>query len=462
MKKIIALILALCIIGLSGCRTLSDIPAENVSDDESTVTEESSATVPSDLTESNDDSETVDVSDSTDASETTDTPTTTAVAETSTTKKATDNAPGTTVKQTERATVPYTTPTTKPSTTLHEEKPVVASLTPLAMKDYYGYQQLSKKGGDLLTAYLRIASAVEQMETDEVFIADLNLTADEAKLSYLYYRADFPQHFWLDSKYSLISSGNKPVNLKLYYNMTKAQRDSAQKNVRSVAVQILSGITTSMNTYQREKYIHDQLVKRIEYDTSFSKAHIHNLYGALVNKFAVCEGYSRAFQYLLYQAGIQCLFVSGTGTNLSGRTEKHAWNIAKIDGSYYFVDVTWDDPVSLNSSNKPICYAYFNGTTQQFSRDHKPDSDNYPLPACTATACNYFVREGTMVSTFNADQVASFIKKNKSVGEVHIYVNGNYSDYCAALSAAGSEILQKAGISSLNTIYIGQEIILLF
>ena len=43
--------------------------------------------------------------------------------------------------------------------------------------------------------------------------------------------------------------------------------------------------------------------------------------------------------------GIPCVIVIGQGTN-SERTEIHAWNYVQLDGTWYAVDCTWDDPVS--------------------------------------------------------------------------------------------------------------------
>ena len=52
----------------------------------------------------------------------------------------------------------------------------------------------------------------------------------------------------------------------------------------------------------------------------------------------VCEGYSKAFQYLCELSGIECHSVLGTGD-----LEAHMWNIVKLDGAYYHVDITWTD-----------------------------------------------------------------------------------------------------------------------
>ena len=112
------------------------------------------------------------------------------------------------------------------------------------------------------------------------------------------------------------------------------------------------------NTYNRTKQIHDCLVGNLSYDQTISKDNIYNLYGALINRECVCEGYSKAFKYLLDQAGIDNVIVLGTATNSKGEIESHAWNYVLIDGAWYAVDVTWDDPVVQGGAPLPSSYKY--------------------------------------------------------------------------------------------------------
>lgn len=74
--------------------------------------------------------------------------------------------------------------------------------------------------------------------------------------------------------------------------------------------------------------------------------------GALVcdssrrENYAVCAGYSRAFQHLLHMAGIPCGYISGyayVDTEEKPDDSNHAWNCVKVGGKWYEVDTTWDD-----------------------------------------------------------------------------------------------------------------------
>ena len=63
---------------------------------------------------------------------------------------------------------------------------------------------------------------------------------------------------------------------------------------------------------------------------------VYSSYSVFVNGKAVCQGYSLAFKVLMDRAGIGCCYVCNYG---------HAWNMVELDGNWYHVDCTWDDPI---------------------------------------------------------------------------------------------------------------------
>ena len=148
------------------------------------------------------------------------------------------------------------------------------------------------------------------------------------------------------------------------------QINQCQAQIEQIKNQVMSGL--SGNREKQIRHIHDYLIENLNYDQTISGSNIYNLYGALVNKSCVCEGYAKAFKYLLDEAGIDCVIVIGTGTNSKGETENHAWNYVSIDGSWYAVDTTWDDPVVqgggiLLSSHK---HKYYLKGLATISKDH--------------------------------------------------------------------------------------------
>ena len=166
-----------------------------------------------------------------------------------------------------------------------------------------------------------------------------------------------------------INSGNEANYLTEEFN-SKEKVDQAISRIEQIKTEILQNKTG--NTYENIKMVHDYLVDNISYDSTLSKENIYNVYGALVNKECVCEGYARAFKYLLDELDIPCVLVIGTARNSQGETENHAWNYVQLDGKWYAVDTTWDDPIVVGGGtvSEASKYKYFLVRAEIIDQDH--------------------------------------------------------------------------------------------
>lgn len=152
---------------------------------------------------------------------------------------------------------------------------------------------------------------------------------------------------------------------------------------------------TKENDVENLKIVHDYLVNNLEYDTEYTASsgkNSYNVYGALINKRAVCEGYARAYKSIMDDLGIPCIIACGIGKNNSGATESHAWNYVYVNENWYAIDVTWDDPVIIGngSISDDIKYRYFLKGADQFFTDHFEDGNiageysfEYPMLSST-------------------------------------------------------------------------------
>lgn len=125
--------------------------------------------------------------------------------------------------------------------------------------------------------------------------------------------------------------------------------------------------------YQNILYLHDYLVDNIKYDSTYKKIGSYSIYGALIGKECVCEGYAKTFKYLANCAGYECEMMQGIATNGSGDSENHAWNCIKINDTWYEIDVTWDDPIIIGGNGKTsndLKYKYYLKGTNTFEKDH--------------------------------------------------------------------------------------------
>lgn len=113
---------------------------------------------------------------------------------------------------------------------------------------------------------------------------------------------------------------------------------------QSGAKAALAAVRPDMSELEKAIVLHDYLTVNCEYD----KEHLdmgadkvpntsHSTYGVFADGVAVCDGYALAYKYLLNKLGIECYMV--TSSKMA-----HAWNMIVLDGEYYQVDVTWDDP----------------------------------------------------------------------------------------------------------------------
>ena len=169
---------------------------------------------------------------------------------------------------------------------------------------------------------------------------------------------------------AFINCGNQGSYLSDEFS-SKQQIDQAIASLQQIRNNVLQNKTG--NTYKDIKMVHDYIINNTEYDTTISKPNIYNIYGTLVGKQSVCEGYAKTFKYMMDGLGIPCTLVIGKGTNSEGKTENHAWNYVKFDGTWYAIDTTWDDPISTNGwISESSKYQYFLKGSIDMSKDHIP------------------------------------------------------------------------------------------
>lgn len=140
---------------------------------------------------------------------------------------------------------------------------------------------------------------------------------------------------------------------------SKEDIDIKLKQINDETFEILKNATGS--NYQKIYYIHNWIIDNTEYDRTYEENNIRDIYGTLINKKVVCEGYAKTFKYLLDELNIPCIIVSGEAQNSDGVRERHMWNYVQINEKWYAVDVTWDDPILLNSTvlSDELRYKYF-------------------------------------------------------------------------------------------------------
>lgn len=329
---------------------------------------------------------------------------------------------------------------------------------------YYGREALSAcYSGDtqskVLAAYDAIVAGVEASQKQ---ISVEGITAEQLQVIMDAYRKDHAEHFWVGNGYRYSVSGGFVCQVEPVYLMSGDDLTTAKAAFTQGANELLSSVKSDMNEYEREKILHDLLAAKVTYDTAAvtddTRVKAHTAYGALAENLAVCDGYAKAFQYLLRQVGIQSFIVTGNSVSPGSETPVgHAWNLVRIDGKWHHVDLTWDD------QENSIYYAYFNKTDVVIQEDHTIEAVEYDLPKADSEDADYFTLNGGKMESFNAETIANLLKTNGMMARM--YVTGNVTEFWNALNTEENlrEIvgqLEVAGSISFGMSGIGREITL--
>lgn len=139
-----------------------------------------------------------------------------------------------------------------------------------------------------------------------------------------------------------------------------------------------------MSDLEKETAIYSWIVNHVDYDwrhqdvMAETPRESYTPYGTLVEHTAVCLGYATAFQLLCDLAGVECITVVGAA-HLS--EEDHGWNMVRLNGKWYCVDVTWDANFREQgaSSGEQKEWRWFNVTSDRMAQtDHQWDYANVP------------------------------------------------------------------------------------
>ena len=189
-------------------------------------------------------------------------------------------------------------------------------------------------------------------------IAWVGADADKLKDAYAQAVNSHPELVYVLSRYKM--SGVYTYDRRIKITAVSPQYDSYFTD--EVMVQFEQAVAEAralvaeegLTDLEKALILHDYLVTQVTYNWEVDIAlktgesmervelrtgtRIYTAYGALVEGDAVCQGYALAYKLLLDQCGVNSVLVSSDAMN-------HAWNLVEIDGDWYHVDATWDDPV---------------------------------------------------------------------------------------------------------------------
>ncbi|MGN0696231.1 MAG: transglutaminase domain-containing protein [Oscillospiraceae bacterium] len=219
----------------------------------------------------------------------------------------------------------------------------------------------------------------DKVTFDDLFIAYQTLYLDEVRL------------FYIDKNISYVSDNSTGyiLSMNINYSYSEDQVNTMKQEMDEKTDEILAGVTKDMSDYEVVKYIHDKLITLCDY--TISGSYVTTSYGAIVKNKAQCQGYSRAFSYLCDLCGIETDIILG-------ESQQHMWNMVKLDGKWYHIDLTWDDP---NKSDYPdaVFYDYFCVSTDRMLEFRTIDGNSHELPEAESNDLEYYTYNSLVVSS---------------------------------------------------------------
>ena len=303
---------------------------------------------------------------------------------------------------------------------------------------YFYYSSLPSK---LKKLYKTLCTSIEYMA--DGFIDLGKITDDEISLLVTSIKNDKPEYFWLGRDYIINTKNNgykeiafkfKSKDYSINYLFTPEKRNDIISKLKSLMMNLEEKLQ-SKSDYERELYIHDFVVRNCDYDDEAltnqnNHQNAYNIYGTLIQKKSVCEGYAKAIQLLNNHFGIKTTVVTGKSNN-----QNHMWNLVNIYGSYYHLDATFNDGANSN------LYSYFNLTDTAIKRSHQIDNSFYKsinLPKADSLEKSYFAVNNSIIKDDPYNDIKNAIEH--AISNNKTFIDIGYADNASKIYKNSDEM----------------------
>ena len=152
-----------------------------------------------------------------------------------------------------------------------------------------------------------------------------------------------------------------------------------------------------LNDFEKVKAAHDWIVLTTAY-SSMTENSQYSPYTLLTENKAVCQAYALVLYRMLEKLGFDVRYVAG-----DAREQLHAWVLVNLQGAWYHIDVTWDDPVPDYPNE--VRYNYFLLSDEQMAKDHEWDRTLYPVAPRDYSFMQIDTVQTSLTSTINHSYV---------------------------------------------------------
>ncbi len=183
-------------------------------------------------------------------------------------------------------------------------------------------------------------------ETVDLSEYNIDFAEVESYLSFII--AQHPEIYYFTS----VSFDPQNDLLQFSYSMEKEQMLTERNFIEEQTAPIINRIEADWTDTEKALFIHDWLVANFMYDYrlyEYEGKENHDIYGFLRDGIGVCQSYAYTFMYMARKVGLESYFVISPEKDTDGDevldVAGHGWNVVNIDGNWYHVDATYDDPI---------------------------------------------------------------------------------------------------------------------
>ncbi len=324
---------------------------------------------------------------------------------------------------------------------LSEEKQFILEYMPKASSEYYKNLLTDEKEillyDEILTAVLSHDKEYEikHFDTDTVNKIALYITLDNPFVVLSDNLLEYSRTHDYDNKIiDYLTEFDLPFSME-YEDMTDEIILSIEK-----AEEIISLMPEYEDEYYKAKYLHDYLATNVSYSSDEDTTIRHcTPYAALIGGSGKCESYSRAYALLCNMAGLECFMVMYDQSQ-SEDGVGHMWNMIRVNGNYYHIDVTHDSfTQDIGYPKNYVAYDYFLVGGSGLS---KPDTISGKIseiiPSVESDSDTYFIKSGLLFDSYNRNTVGKaageYLKKQKKEGYCGVSIRfTDKADYDKAL-----------------------------
>lgn len=240
-------------------------------------------------------------------------------------------------------------------------------------RDFYFYRGLLSE--DEQKAYDALCDGI--LRAQKSIPLDAKVDSDRITSIIASVYRDHPEIFWSANEWGwTMAEDHTVVAVEPRYSDLADSLDASRAQFEKAANPVISFAAQFKDPVDKVRAVHDWLTASSCHDPE--SPYNQTAWSVFVNGRSVCAGYASAFQYVLQKLGIPTAYVTGTANG-----EAHAWNLVLLDGQYYAVDATFDDPMPDEPGR--AMHGYFLVSDAVLAADHARDGFSEPLPVAEGT-----------------------------------------------------------------------------